>query len=296
MLKAYPKIFQLGTKYILDIFNEPVEITEKIDGSQFCFGKINNKLYARSKGAELHFDYPEKMFTKGLEYVESIESKIPNNTIFYAEYLNKPRHNTLSYQRIPKNHLMLFGAMQLNFVFLPNLLSKYANMFEIETVPVIFEGIITPDKIEELLNRKSKLGGVDIEGVVVKNYFRSFILGDQPIPIMAGKYVSEKFKEVHQKNWSKENTSKGKLETYFSGFRTEARWHKAVQHLKEFGLLDFEPRDIGLLIKEIHTDIATEEKENIKDFLWSNFKGEIMRKASAGFPEWYKKQLLGGEL
>jgi len=49
MISAFPKIFTLGTDYISDIFKEEVEITEKIDGSQISFGKIEGELYMRSK-------------------------------------------------------------------------------------------------------------------------------------------------------------------------------------------------------------------------------------------------------
>lgn len=295
MIKAFPKIFALGTKYVIDIFNEDVEISEKVDGSQFCFGKIDGELFARSKGKQLFLDNPEKMFAEAVNYVASIEDKMPDNVCFYAEYLKKPKHNTLCYDRIPKNHLMLFGAMTTDLTFIPDF-SGYADLFEIEMVPIIYSGKAEPGMIEQLLSRKSVLGGADIEGVVVKNYARPFLLGGQPLPLMSGKYVSEKFKEVHGKNWSKEKTSKGKLETFFSGYRSEARWEKAVQHLRDAGKLAVEPRDIGNLIKEIQNDITEEEAESVKDFLWNNFKGELMRKATAGFPEWYKKKLLAGDL
>jgi hypothetical protein len=52
----FPKIFALGTMYIRDIFEGAVEITEKIDGSQFVFGMIDGKLQLRSKGAVLYVD------------------------------------------------------------------------------------------------------------------------------------------------------------------------------------------------------------------------------------------------
>lgn len=53
MIKAFPKIFAIGTDYIKDIFSETVEVSEKIDGSQFGFGKINGDVFMRSKGAQL---------------------------------------------------------------------------------------------------------------------------------------------------------------------------------------------------------------------------------------------------
>lgn len=45
MIRAFPKIFAIGQRYISDIFKDEVEISEKIDGSQFCFGKIGGQVH-----------------------------------------------------------------------------------------------------------------------------------------------------------------------------------------------------------------------------------------------------------
>jgi len=79
---------------------------------------------------------------------------------------------------------------------------------------------------------------------------------------------------------------------FIKSFRTEARWRKAVQHLQEKGELEGGPRDIGKLMKEINTDIEQEEIEEIKNFFCKHFLKQIKRTAGAGFPEWYKDQLL----
>lgn len=292
MIGAFPKIFAIGTTYIKDIFKNDVEVTEKVDGSQFGFGKVNGELIVRSKGQQLNLLSPEKMFSAGVDYVKSIEHKLPDNKFFYAEYLQRPKHNVLTYSRVPKNHLILFGIMNLDASFEDNL-EYWADKFDIESVPVIYRGnISSPDFLKGLLERDSILGGAKIEGVVVKNYSQQFLLGGQPIPIMAGKFVSEAFKEVHRNNWGKENTTKGKFETFKESFCTEARWQKAIQHLKEVGDIESSPKDIGKLIVEIHRDIEHEEKENIKEFLYNEFKREIVGTATKGFPEWYKEQLL----
>jgi hypothetical protein len=55
MIKAFPKIFAIGQDYIKDIFDGEVEVTEKIDGSQFVFGKLAGELYFRSKGKQQFF-------------------------------------------------------------------------------------------------------------------------------------------------------------------------------------------------------------------------------------------------
>lgn len=295
MIKAFPKIFAIGQDYIVDLFQEEVEITEKIDGSQFAFGKLDGVLHLRSKGAIIYEANPPSMFKPIVDYVISIQDLLPDNTVFYGETLQNPKHNTLKYDRIPKNHFMLFGMCLPGDKFIDDYetLAKAAELLEVEAVPLIHKGKIENAlQIKDLLERESVLGGAQIEGVVCKNYQRPFLLGGQPIPLMMGKYVSESFKEVHREKWGEENTARGRFDVFKQSFRTEARWEKAIQHMSEKGELENSPRDIGKLLKEIHEDIAGEEMESIKNFLWSEFKGEIMRVATAGFPEWYKERLL----
>lgn len=293
MIKAFTKIFAIGTDYIQDIFQDEVEITEKIDGSQFNFGKIDDELYLRSKGAQMFPEQPVKMFKKGIEYIVSIQDKIPSGYVFYCEYLDNPKHNILKYNRVPKNHIILFGVSDETGTKFDGELKKWADFLDIEYVPIIFKGKInSAEEIKELIKKESVLGGVEMEGIVVKNYQRPFLLGGQPIPLMAGKFVSEKFKETHREKWGSENTSKGKFKTFCESFRTEARWEKSIQHLKEKEELENSPRDIGKLLKEINLDIMAEEEENIKNWLYNEFRREILATATKGFPEWYKNRLL----
>lgn len=292
MIKAYPKIFAIGTDYISDIFSGPVQVTEKVDGSQFGFGKINGELFMRSKGAMLYSEHPEKMFLEAILYIESIAHDLPEGIVFYAEYLKKPKHNTLCYDRVPKNNLMLFGAMEISQKMIVNTFD-YAEQLGIEHVPVLHDGIVSdPMHLKKLLEEESILGGAPIEGVVVKNFGKQFLLGGNPIPVMAGKFVSEAFKETNRSRWGKEENGKSKMDVFFESFRTVPRWEKAVQHLRDSGKLDNSPKDIGNLIKEIQSDIEEEEKEAAKEALWNFFKPDIKRRSTHGFPEWYKNKLL----
>lgn len=296
-IKSFPKIFALGTDYVSSIADNEVEITEKIDGSQFAFGKIDGNLMTRSKGCMIFEGEDNKMFNKATDYVRSIEHKIPDNTIFYCEYLQKPKHNALEYERTPKNNLILFGVCDETDKFISEYdeLLKFGELLDIEVVPLLYKGMIELKNIEffdSLLKRKSVLGKADIEGFVVKNYDQPFLLGGQPIPLMSGKYVSENFKEVHRNTWKVENESKSKWELFMEGYKTEARWLKSVQHLQDKNELDNSPKDIGKLIEEIKNDITNEEKEVIKDFLWKEYSGELLRKSTNGFPEWYKRYLI----
>ncbi len=289
-MMVFPKIFVIGTDYILDIFKEPVEITEKIDGSQFNFGRVKGTLHMRSKGCVQYAETPDKMFAPAVDYVVSIQERIPDDTVFHCEYLRKPHHNTLCYQRTPKNGLILFGVSASSTQIFDEQYYNWAEQLDIETVPVLYRGMINnAAELLGFLETDSILGGTKIEGVVVKNYQRKWLIGGQPMPIMCGKFVSEKFKEQHTKTWS---SGQNKIDVFLESFHSEARWLKAVQHLRDNSQLENSPRDIGKLLKEIMRDLHDEEAERIKKVLYGEYIQRINRHATHGFPEWYKEQLL----
>ncbi len=292
---AYPKILHLGDKPIADLFDGPVEITEKLDGSQFSFGKINNTLYARSKGKDQDLDNPDKMFIEGVEYVKSIADKIPNGFQFWGEYLQKPRHNVLAYDLIPKNNIALFGVQKDGEMFGHDIIKYWADMLKVDAVPLIFEGQTTVEDAIKLVGTKSYLGGAEAEGIVVKRYEPWMFLGKILSPVKAGKYVTEKFKEVHHRDWAKLNTAKGAFGTLAQSVRTEARWQKAIQHLRDDGNFTGTVQDIGKIIVEIQRDLADEEKENLKNQLWRIYGGDILKSATSGFVDWYKENIAKGE-
>jgi len=301
-IKAFPKIFHIGDSMIQNLFKGKVEITEKIDGSQFAFGITKDgEIVMRSHGQELTNTNVPKMFKGAEEQVNRIGSflqEIGNRDIyFYCEYLDKPHHNTLTYSRVPLNNLYLFGIfMNGEWVSDYGILYEWADKIEIER-PHIFSDCEIKDlkDLEEYLEMDSILGNTKVEGIVVKNYNEPSLRGSFFIPLSMGKYVNEKFKEKNSKNW-KMQTGKGKLELFIESFKTEARWLKAIQHLKENDELQFTPKDIGKLIKEIQIDIETEDKEYIETMLYKIFIADICKRAKRGFPEFYKEKLLKGEL
>lgn len=296
---AFPKILHIGDKHIQSLFDGPVEITEKVDGSQLGFGKVDGELFVRSKGKEQNLDDPDMMFIKAVEYIKTIEHLIPDNMTFYGEYLQKPKHNTLAYDNIPKHHIALFGVYDsvTREHFGMDVIKEWADKLDVDTVPLIYSGTCSPEFVLGLVKeRVSYLGGQKIEGVVAKSYKSWLFMGEIPQTVMSGKYVTEEFKEVHVKNWKKENTGKGKLEVAMSQYKSEARWNKAVQHLRDNANLDGSPKDIGNLIKEVREDIIAEEKENIKDQLWEIYKNDFLATATNGLPQWYKESLVKGEI
>ena len=292
----------IGTKQVIDIFEDEIEITEKLDGSQFAFGKIDGELCARSKGAQLNIYNPMDLFVPAVTYVRSIERLIPDNMIYYGEAFKRPKHNTLCYDRVPLHNIALFGIYNVamdEFESQYNAIKMVANTFCVDAVPLLYKGKMTAhtaiEVIKDFLTRTSYLGGALIEGVVIKNYSRQTnIANDIYTPFMSGKYVSEAFKEVHRGRWKDEETKGGKFEKFCEGFRTPARWEKALIHLKERCELTDSLKDIGALIPEVIADIELEEKQYIMESLYSFYRKDIMSTAVKGLPEWYKNKLLEG--
>jgi hypothetical protein len=167
---SYPSSYALGHRYIQKIFDGNVLVEEKIDGSQFSFGRFNGELKVRSKGKEMFFDAPEKLFKRAVEAVSKLDLK--DGYTYRGEVLDKPKHNALTYNRVPQDNVILFDINKDE----ENYLSRQEKELEalrigLEVVPVMYDGVIdSPEFVKSFLDRESILGGQKIEGVVIKNY------------------------------------------------------------------------------------------------------------------------------
>jgi len=290
MISSYSKVWALGHKAISELFFDPVLVQEKIDGSQISFGVIDGVLEVKSHYREIdprgHY---EGMFDEAVQSILDMEPYLKPGWAYRGEYLRKPHHNTLTYDRIPKKHIIIFDiSVGLEDYLDYEDLKDHVESLGLEAVPT-YELASKVDGFEELnkyLERESILGGTTIEGVVFKNYLRF----GRDKKVLMGKFVSEKFKEANGATHKIKNKLEV-IEEIGNRYKTEARWNKAVQHMKEQGLLTNEPKDIGPLLKEVSTDILEECGEEIKQQLFKQFWGKINRYACSGFPQWYKNQL-----
>ncbi len=290
---SYPSIYAVGHRAVEELTKQAVNVEEKVDGSQFSFGVTESgEIMARSKGAILIPDAPEKMFTRALESVKERAGKLTPGWTYRGEYLRSPKHNSLAYQRIPDGNIIIFDINTGHEEYLPYEAKKAeAERVGLECVALIHTGFITSAaQFAEFLERDSVLGGVRIEGVVVKP--RDYNLFGLDKKVLMAKFVSEHFKEVHAKEWKVTNpTHSDVLVTIGQQYATEARWRKAIEHLRDSGKLEGSPRDIGTLVKEVPADVRKECEEEIKDQLFKWAWPSIQRMAIRGLPEWYKTRL-----
>lgn len=290
---SYPSIYNVGHAALTGYFDEPVIVEEKVDGSQFSFGMFEGELKFRSKGAQIFEGAGEGtgMFNRALASVIERKHLLRDGWTYRGEYLQKPKHNSLCYSRIPNGHIILFdvtigGEQYLSYADK----QAEAERIGLECVPLIFEGMVTTaEQFMAFLETVSVLGGQKIEGVVCKRYNA---YGTDKKVLLA-KYVSEAFKEIHSKEWRLSNPTRADVVAdLIDEHRTPARWNKALQHMREAGQITDSPRDIGPALKEIATDVKRECEDAIKDRLFKHFWPQISRGLTHGFPEYYKNLLV----
>lgn len=321
---SYPSSYTLGHSAVSSLLlSVPHYIEEKVDGSQFSMGVFDvclgcgkqdcdgcpagtgQHLRIRSKGAEMNVDAPEKMFSKAAETARrlaSMEAQLAGVGLhpgwtYRCEYLRVPKHNTLAYDRVPVNNLILFDVSTGDQEFLNReLLEREGKRIGLEVVPLLRRahgGQTTLDDIRALLDTTSVLGGNKIEGVVIKQRGLDGYLYGLDHKVLIGKFVSEKFREAHVGAWKESHPTSGDiLRMLGAKYQHHGRWMKALQHLREAGKITDSPKDIGALIIEVQKDLGQEEKEEIKTLLWRWANPHIMRMATRGVAEWYKNVLI----
>lgn len=287
-LSSYGKIYQVGHREVRDVFKHRVVIEEKIDGSQISFGVIDGELFARSKNVMLDIESPDGMFTDAILSIIDRKDLLTPGYTYRGEYLQRPKHNTLKYENIPVNNIIIFDIDRgIQDYMDPMEKEVESSRIGLECVPVFFDGEIgSLEQMTGLLDRKSILGGCTIEGFVVKCYGH---YGADKKTLMC-KYVSEAFKETNKKNWKVTKHAEVKS-TIGDRYRTNARWDKAVQFLKESGELTDSPKDIGNLMKRVKQDVLEECKDEIAEELFNWAWKDIQCRLTTGLPQWYKEKL-----
>ncbi len=292
-------IFNFGHKAIADLFKVEVQVQEKVDGSFFAFGwypeDLDFPLKIRSKGAVMHPDAPMAMFKRAVDTVVTLHNRglLRTGWQYRGEVLDKAKHNALAYDRVPNGHVILFDVLRgeedyLNY----EELKAEGDRLGLEVVPQLYRGMVSsPEQLRGLLDTVSCLGGQKIEGVVIKP-ISPFYGPDKKV--LFAKFVSEAFREVHKQAWGESNPTTGDIISQIvKGLKTQARWDKAVIHLKERGLITGDSlRDIGPCMQEIPKDIEKECREEITEALWKFAWPHIKRQVASGFPEYYKQRLL----
>jgi hypothetical protein len=290
-------IYNIGHRAVVDLFSVPVQIQEKVDGSFFAFGFFpddypDEPVKVRSKRAVMVPDAPESLFKPAVKAVTDRLSMLHPNWQYRAETLASRKHNSLFYDRVPKDNIILFDILTEEETYLPyEDLYAEAKRLDLEVVPQLFAGRVSDaQQLRQYLDTTSILGGQKIEGMVIKPLEPMY--GPDKKMLFA-KFVSEAFKEVHRGAWKENNPGpKDIILRLGEMYSNPARFQKALIHLREEGMIEDSPRDIGKLVKEVPADILKECEDEIKGALFAYAWPHISRLITREIPTWYKDLLM----
>lgn len=270
---------------------ERIRVDEKIDGSQISFGVEDGKLWIRSRSRFLDLENPDKMFAAAVESIKSIESKLLPGYTYMGEYLNRPKHNVLCYERVPEKNIVLFDvAVRWEgddlgcWVFMGiEELREHAERIGLECVQSDFMPYNGTLPGADYF-KKSMLGGIP-EGVVVKAW-------NEEERVVA-KIVSEQFKEVKgdRTTRTQANPQADIALRFANRFCPPARFVKAIQRMKENGEHNAAMSDIPRLRQLISQDLEGECGEQIREELYELHRKKILSASLQPLAAWYEQYL-----
>lgn len=300
-MKKFPKVLTLGQPLLIEIFNDPVDLTSKIDGSQCRIHLTEFNVECGSKNVDTA---DVKMFELAYQQAdriwnENIWQTFGDDITLFTEFLNKPKHNVLKYDRVPKNNLYVFGALIDGNHLRTEELIELATELNIEPPHIIASQIKieNPDDLNNYLETESILGGTKVEGIVIRNLYKSYppllvstmAFTDYPL---VGKLVREDFKERLNKEWSGKKQRETPLAKVTTEFLTDARFHKTIQHLNDNGELTYEMKDLKNIIPEFYRDLIDEEHDEIVKLAMEDFWRQLKRKCDNYTVQEWKRYLV----
>lgn len=300
-IPSYAKSYNIGHRALENFFSgddEVWRVEEKVDGSQASVTLRDGKLHFRSKGRAFTEETADDMFKKFVASCKERESLFVEGYIYRGEYLSRPKHNCLTYARVPEGNFVIFDIEDESGNLLDNSdINAEAAKLHFDPVLLLMEleaGAMPPslDLLRSLLGQTSNLGGPTIEGVVIKRT-RNLMFDGATGKLMIAKYVSEAFKEDQKKDWRESNPNKSDVvASVVDRFTSKARLVKCIQKLKEGGKYEGSLRDIGALMQMFPEDLLEDHREDIKEALFAQAWPHIKRGVTRPIPQMYKDWLV----
>lgn len=265
----YEKIYTLGHEENQDIFKDPndeIIIEEKIDGANFRFMRIDDRIIFGSRSQSLGDNNQEigGNWTRCVRYLlEKTKENLPQkNLLYFGECCVKHSMN-YDWDLIPP---------YLGFDILEN--GKYVGYDEkkigfeklgLEMVPLIGRkkaSEMTQIKEDEI--QKSAYAEHQAEGLVFKNYEKQLF----------GKFVTKKFKEVNREAFgmNKKYTDNDN-DRVVAMYCTNPRIDKHIFELMNEGY-PLQMSMMQMLPKRVIEDIMT---ENWKEILYSKYRLDLQK-------------------
>jgi len=274
----YPSVDKWSSSWKNKESLEVLWLTEKMDGSQWTaeVSADGSKTICGCRGKVKWVD--DYSFTKAIEAwnAPAFRALLNRDYIYHGECIQKPRHNVVVYDRIPKRYVILFDIQRRSDkAFLnPEEVAVEAARLGIESAPIIAR-IDLCDDMYCVAGRPSRRA--DAAHKVAKMYMNDIVegrlescLGGVPEGLVMKpsrlKLVTEGFKEKQHKGCGRSKSSAfftptEALEWIGSCYDTPGRIRKGVAHLRDAS----SPAKTPLLVleQELDRDGEKECKEDI---------------------------------
>lgn len=152
-----------GKDFIQSLFDKTVTVNEKLDASAFGIEKnpISKKLEFFKRNTEIPISLIDrtlmKLYEKPIHYFEGLDQAvldaIPSKWRFGMEYFANDHPQEISYDRLPKNGLVLsyIHVKNSNDKLVRTIqdkaeLDRWADLLQIERSPILFQGVLTAEQ------------------------------------------------------------------------------------------------------------------------------------------------------
>ena len=142
------------------LFNDDIIVIEDIQASKLLVNWDGEKFIFRSKKISNEplnlIDLSlQKYYNPAVNYLNSLDSRVkglmPKNWNFIFEYFPDEMPGNIKYSIIPKNNLVLTSIVKNGKYFTDiEELTEYARLFDVDVIPVIFQGKLNEKQIEVL--------------------------------------------------------------------------------------------------------------------------------------------------
>lgn len=284
--KKFTDVVRMGHKTTQGVFHidDPITITEKIDGANASFKREGDKVLAFSRNNHLDESSDLGGFYQWVQ-ANIDPTKLLEGVIMFGEWLNP--HKVKYAPEHTKTFILfaIFNEFTQEYVSF-SMVKDEARRLNLKLVPVFYEGVYQSYEHLQSFVGKTELGGTlggetTGEGIVVVNYDYKDRYGDQVFT----KMVVDKFAEVqHQKSPRDPNTPETIEALWVKDNMTKARIEKLLLKLVDEGIIEeeFGIEDMGTILKNINRRLIDDMIKEEVDYLPEGYELKEIGRAVAG--------------
>ena len=167
-MEELSKIYkEMGKKFISELFNDYVIVTEKLSGSSFSFQRSGNGLSFYKGSSDKPISLIDRTlmmyYERPINHFESIDKKvlssIPENWRFCFQYFVNNNPIVVEYDNLPSNGLVLTHILVLtpsgkteSVIDDPRVILDWSNVLQVSPMIPIFSGYLSQKQKERIQN------------------------------------------------------------------------------------------------------------------------------------------------